>query len=155
MSLHIYHHKKDIPETVKYIACNDVFFNGATTIPDTEFATKVLSAIDQAKRVTATTFEPRVKDFGNLFIEHLSTGCKTLLNIISHPEMCFNVNECGNNALQFLPEITEGSIYWRVPSCLYKGDGACDIIFCGKHFTDFYDFLDYCREEINEFDEEA
>lgn len=44
-----------------------MFFNGATTIPGTEFATKVLSAIDQAKRVTATTFEPRVKDFGNLF----------------------------------------------------------------------------------------
>ena len=84
----------------------------------------------------------RTKELGALNKNMLSTGTKTLLNIIQHPDKCFSVCECGNNALSLLPLITEGSIYWSIPVVAYNGDSACDIICNGKEYKDFYEFLE-------------
>ncbi|MDE7307768.1 MAG: DUF4869 domain-containing protein [Lachnospiraceae bacterium] len=61
--------------------------------------------IDKAEYTTSLTFLERTNILGNLNKSMLSTETKTLLNIINHPDICFNVAECGNNALQFLPKI--------------------------------------------------
>lgn len=76
----------------------------------------------------------------------LSTGAKTLLNIVTHQDKCFNVCECGNNALCLLPLIKDGSIYWEVSAVAYTGDGFCDISYNGKIYTDFYKFLESVGE---------
>lgn len=71
----------------------------------------------------------------------LSTGTKTLLNVASHPNVCFDVCECGNNALNLLVSLTEGMVYWKTPAISYIGDGICDIVFHGVRCTNFYEFL--------------
>ena len=70
------------------------------------------------------------------------TSEKTLLNIIQHPDKCFSVCECGNNVLSLLPLITEGNIYWSIPTVAYTGSSNCDIICNGKEYKDFYKFLE-------------
>lgn len=47
------------------------------------------------------TFYGRTANYGSLRKDYLSSGTKTLLNIISHPDKCFDVCECGGNVLSF------------------------------------------------------
>ena len=130
--------KQNIP---KYIIYNDYFFNTETNLSNTELVNKILAEIDEATFNSELTFIGRTKEMGALNKKHLSSGAKTLINIISHPDKCFNVLECGGNALNLLPLITEGQIYWEYPVAAYDGDGKCDIIHNGIHYTDFYEFL--------------
>ena len=46
-------------------------------------------------------------------LTELSTGCKTVLNILNFPNICFYVNECGKNALTEILKLREGKIYMR------------------------------------------
>lgn len=41
----------------------------------------------------------------------LSTGCKTVLNIMYHTDKIFCMKECGNNALSILYGLECGSVY--------------------------------------------
>lgn len=141
MSLKIYMAKSDIPEEVRLIEINDTFFDVMTSLSDTPLVRKILSEIDNAQYASPLTFVGRNPEWGQLNKSMLSTGAKTLLNIIGHPDKCFNVCECGNNALQLIPEIKAGNIYWQDPIVAYAGDGECDIVLHGKHYTDFFELL--------------
>ena len=44
-------------------------------------------------------------------IDCLSTGCKTVLNILYYPDKVFCIKECGDNALEILYNLDEGSAY--------------------------------------------
>jgi hypothetical protein len=72
----------------------------------------------------------------------LSTGTKTLLNILGHPDICFNVCECGNNALCLLPLIQNGNIYWEMPAVVYDENMVCSIKYRGRVYTDFDSFIE-------------
>lgn len=54
------------------------------------------------------TFIGRDPSLGALYKQHLSTGTKTLLNVLNHPDKCFSTIECGYNALTLLMGFTEG-----------------------------------------------
>ncbi len=143
MALVVYTDKKDIENSGKdLVMINDLFFNYDTVLEDSELVRFILSTIDKASYNSSLTFIGRTKELGALNKNMLSTGTKTLLNIIQHPDKCFSVCECGNNALSLLPLITEGSIYWSIPVVAYNGDSACDIICNGKEYKDFYEFLE-------------
>ena len=142
MCLRIYTDKKEIPPNIKFVDYNDMFFNGGILQSD-KISKLVMQKIDGAEYGTENTFIGRDKSLGKLNKEHLSTGCKTLLNIVANPDKCFDVIECGPNALQLLPLIKDGNIYWNVPVLHYVGNADCDIRIHDKHFTDFREFLGY------------
>ncbi len=52
-----------------------------------------------------------VIDYNDVYFNNcLSTGSKILLNIYRYPELCFNVMECGDNALELLAGIKKDNI---------------------------------------------
>lgn len=147
MSLNIYRKRNEVPKGMKIVDVNDGFFDADTMIEDTELIREILRTIDKAEYDTEAVFNSRSDKFKHLNKACLSTGTKTLLNIISHPNRCFNVIECGNNALEFLPQITEGNILFEHPVVAFSGNETCDIMYKGVRYTDFYEFLQYVYEE--------
>ena len=146
MSLQVYLKREDIPKGENVIYDNNGYFT-VTTLTDEHFTHLVLREVDQAFRVGPDCFKGRNHELvGITSKDNLSTGAKTLLNIKQHPSKIIFVGSCGHNALRLLPELTEGRILWEIPYAGYTGDGACDILCDGKHFTDFYEFMEYGME---------
>ena len=46
-----------------------------------------------------------------LDIDCLSTGCKTVLNVLYFPDTVFCLKECGENALEILYSLEQGNVY--------------------------------------------
>ena len=145
MSLIIYTNRKDIPSDVRYIHSNDTFFN-SVSLKNSATTEKILKDIDKAQYNSPITFIGRDMQLGALNKNNLSTGCKTLLNIISNPDKCFNIIECGKNVFRLLPLITTGHILWQYPVLHVIGTSECDIIIDNKHFIDFKQFLSYVMD---------
>lgn len=143
MSLRVFMFKDEIPRGT-YVHCNDDFFDSNTSLADTQLCRRVLSEIDKAVFVSPVMFTGRTEGYGNLRKDYLSSGTKTLLNIISYPDKCFDVCECGNNVLELLPELTTGMIFWPIP-VLIDVDRSCDIIVGRHHYTTVADFTEGVR----------
>lgn len=118
-----------------------------TLLSNTDVVSDILSVVDKAKYSSDLTFIGRTKELGALNKSMLSTGTKTLLNIINYPDRCFNVVECGNNALQFIPRLAEGHILWELPVVVCRDRFECDIDYRGRHYVDFHEFLAQVERE--------
>lgn len=141
MSLHIYTDKKYIPSDLQFIDNNNLFFK-QTTLINTPECKKVLSTIDKATYLDENNFLPRDAEVGPLNKSCLSTGTKTLLNILNNPNKCFDVTECESNALELMCELAEGHVYWHPPCLFITGSKPCDIILNNKkQFTRLRHFL--------------
>ena len=150
MALQVYLSREEIPKGIRVIDYNDVYFNGYTNLGTSEFEEKVLKKIDQAKRTSDMTFLGRTERLGSLAKNCLSTGSKTLLNIYHYPELCFNVMECGDNALELLAGIKKGNILWEHPFVnLSRRVVPCSIECRGKYFSELGAFLHYDWEEAD------
>lgn len=64
---------------------------------------------------------------GLLSLDHLSTGCKTVLNIIFNQDKIFTLAECGKNALEVLYEYSTGNAYTPILITPIRKDIACDV----------------------------
>lgn len=126
---------------------NDSFFDVYTDLTNSSIAVDILMGVDEARFNSDVTFVGRTPDVGALNKMCLSTGTKTLLNIIQHPDVCFDVSECGINALQFIPRIKDGIIIWRFPLIPYRGKKDCDILYEGILYSNFSDFLNVIYKE--------
>lgn len=142
MSLNIYTLKEDIPGNVDYVRGNDLFFD-SYTLKDDDITKTVLMDIDKAEYHSPTTFIGRDTGLGALNKNLLSTGCKTVLNVIYNPDKCFDVIECGQNALSLIRYIRQGNILWKYPVLFRNFDSVCDIDMYGRKFTDFREFIHY------------
>lgn len=145
MSLNIYTSINNIPKDLSIISYNDKFFNSVPLSNDI-ISSHIMKKIDNAVYESENTFIGRDSKLGSLNKEHLSTGCKTLLNVIQHPDKCFDIIECGQNVLALIPMIKNGNILWKNPTLHYVGDSDCDIVIDGKHFTEFRKFLSYIMD---------
>jgi hypothetical protein len=126
---------------MRYIKCNDAFFDEDGIIGDDLFCKDIIKDIDGAEYVDNYMFKGRFDKFGNLDKIHLSTGAKTALNIYQNPNICFDVCECGNNALCKILKIKEGNILWETPVALFRGDPDCDINFKDVNYKSIFEFL--------------
>lgn len=142
MSLKVYTHKEDIPNHIKYINYNDKFFS-SVELKDDDTTKSILSRIDKAKYNSSDTFIGRDESLGALNKNLLSTGCKTILNIASHPEICFDVIECGQNALKCLTLLNQGYILWTFPVLITNKSEPCDIEVNNIKFTCTIDLATY------------
>lgn len=108
--LTIYKDKKDIPPFMQYVELNDLFFNQNTVLHLDDCAKAVVEQIDGTKMLSKFKIESK---FGGVMldIDCLSTGCKTVLNVMYFPEKVFCMKECGENALEILYALKDGAVY--------------------------------------------
>ena len=106
----IFKNKQDIPENLEYIELNDVFFNQNTVVKLDEKAASIIEKIDDSKLISKYKIQSR---FDNVIldIDRLSSGCKTVLNVLYYPDKVFCMKECGNNALEILYNFENGYVY--------------------------------------------
>lgn len=106
----IFKDKKDIPDNMDYVEINDVFFNQNTASKLDERASAIVKRIDASKLIGKYKMESRFNG-SVLDIDCLSTGCKTVLNVLYFPEKVFCMKECGDNALEVLYSLEAGAVY--------------------------------------------
>ncbi len=106
----IYKSKKDIPQEMDYIELNDVFFNQNTPEKFDDRASGIVEKIDDARLLGRYKIQSK---FGReiLDVDRLSTGCKTVLNVMYFPDKVFCIKECGENALKILYGLKQGAVY--------------------------------------------
>lgn len=149
--LTVYVRKDEVPEDLQIIVYNDAYFNNHTFIGNTPLERKILKSIDGAEYINSKVFKSRFVTEGNIPKKFLSTGSKTLINIINHPEICFITKECGNNALNFLPEISQkcsGSILMENWLFSCNENYACDFCYKGKKYQRIVEFIKAVKEEL-------
>ena len=97
-----------------WIIQNDLFFNLYTSneeMSDNEVA--FIRQVDDAKLTADKHIDTK---YGLGTIRNLSSGCKTLLNIIKHPEKVVCVEECGPNVLKIIFSLDNIKIYMSRPT---------------------------------------
>ena len=93
----IYTNKSD---SKNWIIRNDLYFNLNTR--NEEMSQKEIDLIWQVDEAKLTPDKRIETKYGLGTIRNLSSGCKTLLNIVKHPDKVVNVEECGPNVLRII-----------------------------------------------------
>lgn len=108
--INIYTIKK---ESEDWIFQNDWYFNLYTSNEEfTEKEKRIIQQIDNAKLTDDNHIQTK---YGLGTIRNLSSGCKTILNVLKYPEKVVNADECGKNVLDMLFEIDNINIYMSRP----------------------------------------
>lgn len=105
---------KKKPKQIELISFNDVYFNRHTFNLLDEYAKQIIMQIDHSEMVNKYQIKSRFDNLA-LNIDKLSTGCKTVLNILYNPDKCFDIRECGNNALDVIYSLPQGNVYCDYP----------------------------------------
>ena len=88
-------------------------------------------------------------------IRNLSSGCKTLLNIVKHPDKVVNVEECGPNVLKVIFTMDNIKIYMSRPTLFDIPDDAeirfnnSDIVIGGRGYNAWWS-KEYERREADD-----
>lgn len=107
----IYTEKK---ESNDWILQNDLYFNLNTA--NEVMSQKEINFIQQVDEAKLTPDKHIETKYGLGTIRNLSSGCKTLLNIIKHPDKVVCVEECGPNVLQIIFTMNNIKIYMSRPT---------------------------------------
>lgn len=106
----IFKNKRDIPGDMDYVELNDLFFNQNTVSKLDDRANAIVEKIDASKLIGKYKMESKFNGV-TLDIDCLSTGCKTVLNVMYFPNKVFCMKECGDNALEVLYGLETGAVY--------------------------------------------
>lgn len=106
----IYKNKREIPQGMEYVELNDVFFNQNTVMKLDDRAEEIIRQIDGAQLIGKYKILSKFHGV-TLDVDHLSTGCKTVLNVLYNTEKVFCMKECGDNALEMLYRLEQGYVY--------------------------------------------
>jgi len=106
--------KKQIPKNMELIVLNDIYFNKFTVSLIDDKAAEIISKIDNPVMLSNYTISSKF-DGGVLNIDKLSTGCKTVLNVLYNPDKIFDIRECGDNAIDVLYGLQTGNICCDYP----------------------------------------
>ena len=105
----IFKNRKDIPGDMEYVELNDLFFN-QNTVSFIDKQAEIIEMIDGSKLISKYKIYSRFDEIA-LDIDRLSTGCKTVLNVLYYPNKVFCLKECGNNALEILYHFENGHVF--------------------------------------------
>ncbi len=106
----IFKDKKDIPADMEYVELNDIFFNQNTVSLMDDRANAIVSKIDESELIGKYKIKSKFNGV-MLDVDRLSTGCKTVLNVMYSPQKVFCLKECGDNALGVLYHLEDGIVY--------------------------------------------
>ena len=95
---------------MKYVELNDVFFNQNTVSKLDDRAKVIVEKIDNSRLIGKYKIESKFNGV-TLDVDCLSTGCKTVLNVMFFPDKVFCIKECGDNALEVLYKLEDGAVY--------------------------------------------
>lgn len=143
----IYKNKEEIPQDSKVIEMNDAFFNQKTSRVIDDRANEIIQKIDEVsvcdKYKIISKFQREV-----LNIDKLSTGCKTVLNILYFPEIIFSIKECGDNALDCIYKLDQGKVFSEYPVISLEMEEVQAVDKNGKYKFDSYDDLKEWWENV-------
>lgn len=109
--INIYTEKDDSKD---WILKNDLYFNLNTSNEEmTDNDKKLIQKVDEARLTPDKHIETK---YGLGTIRNLSSGCKTLLNIVKHPDKVICVEECGPNVLEIIFKMDNIKIYMSRPT---------------------------------------
>ena len=140
----IYKNKKDFTNrnfpNIICVDVNDVYFNSITSQLIDDRARAIISKIDGA--VLEEKYKIRSKFNDTLLdIDKLSTGCKTALNVLYNPLVLVNIKECGDNALEVIFGMEDGSIYSDYPMIPFDFEEVKVVDYKGEQIISNYDEL--------------
>jgi hypothetical protein len=75
-----------------------------------EKAKTIIDSIDESELVSKYKIRSRFDDI-TLDTDKLSSGCKTVLNVMYNLGKVFCMKECGSNALEVLFDLPSGNVY--------------------------------------------
>ena len=146
----IYTEKKASKE---WIIQNDLYFNLHTGNEDmSENEINLIQQVDEAKLTPDKRIETK---YGLGTIRNLSSGCKTLLNIVKHPDKVVSVEECGPNVLNIIFKMDNIKIYMSRPSFADIPDDAkirfndSDVVIGSKGYNAWWS-KEYERREADD-----
>lgn len=96
--INIYTRESCIPSSKKIVSLNSLYF---------ELYTKHQPLTAQDLTIIKTI------DKGNPSVENLSAGCKTVLNVLHHPDVIFDTAECNPIAIRLLCTIDNISFLYK------------------------------------------
>lgn len=146
----IYTEKK---ESNDWILQNDLYFNLNTA--NEVMSQKEINFIQQVDEAKLTPDKHIETKYGLGTIRNLSSGCKTLLNIIKHPDKVVCVEECGPNVLQIIFTMNNIKIYMSRPTLVDIPGNAqirfndCDIVTGSRGYNAWWS-REYERREAND-----
>ena len=140
----IYRKKEDFTNrnfpNIICVDVNDVYFNSITSQLIDDRARAIISKIDGA--VLEEKYKIRSKFNDTLLdIDKLSTGCKTALNVLYYPHVLVNIKECGDNALEVIFGMEDGSIYSDYPMIPFDFEEVKVVDYKGEQIISNYDEL--------------
>ena len=122
-----------------WILQNDLYFNLNTS--NEEMSQKEVDLIRQIDGAKLTPDKHIETKYGLGTIRNLSSGCKTLLNIVKHSDKVVNVEECGPNVLKIIFTMDNIKIYMSRPTLFDIPDDTemrfndSDIVVGGRGYT--------------------
>lgn len=117
--IHIYTIKQD---SENWILQNDWYFNLYTSNEEfTEEDRAVICKIDHAELTKDKHIQSK---YGLGTVRNLSTGCKTILNVIKNPQKVVNADECGPDVLDMLFSMDGISLFMSRPECIHIREDA-------------------------------
>lgn len=122
MALHLYVGENNLPTDKEFILDNENFFE-FSGVTDCAFSRRIIQELEEGTFIDTIFFRDRFG--GQLYINCLSTGAKTLFNIYNNQDKIFYGGEMGDNALALLGELNEGNVYFNES----RKDDILDITF--------------------------
>ena len=136
----IFKDKQDIPGDMEYVELNDLFFNQHTVSFIDKQAERIIETIDDAKLISKYKIYSRFDEIA-LDIDKLSTGCKTVLNVLYFPDKVFCLKECGKNALEILYHFKMGYVFSEYAMIPFSMDSVAVQSKSGKKVISDYEEL--------------
>lgn len=136
-----------------WILQNDLYFNLNTG--NEEMSQKEIDLIWQIDEAKLTPDKHIETKYGLGTIRNLSSGCKTLINIVKHPDKVVNVEECGPNVLRIIFTMENIKIYMSRSTLLDIPDNAkirfnnSDIVIGGRDYNAWWS-KEYERRETDD-----
>ena len=136
-----------------WILQNDLYFNLNTG--NEEMSQKEIDLIWQIDEAKLTPDKHIETKYGLGTIRNLSSGCKTLINIVKHPDKVVNVEECGPNVLKIIFAMENIKIYMSRPTLFDIPDNAkirfnnSDIVTGGRGYYAWWSKENERREAVD------
>ena len=112
----------DKQDSENWILQNDWYFNLYTSNEDfTEEDKEVIWQIDRARLTENKHIETK---YGLGTVRNLSSGCKTMLNVMKNPKKVVNADECGKNVLDMLFAMDGICLYMSRPERIHIADNV-------------------------------
>lgn len=133
-----------VPVDMEYVKDNEHYFRENTFTLLDERAQVVIGDIDHGTNMRLPNYTGRLGVVTSIL--DLSTGCKTALNVMYSPSTCFDLIECGANAVGYILGMQTGNVLIQ-SGVLFSGLATSGVNWRGRRVcTSALDLANLCEE---------